>query len=600
MEEPTDHQLNVQSAAQSSMDDGTSSSNPVPISQVMEFSVRYDELPTLPPEASFASVDDLQVDEHVVTHGIPCCPENQKPRIGMSFPSAEVAVSFYRKYALLVNFDVRCGTARKYKDGTLRKKYFYCNRQGFPLSISFDTSNGKRIRNCPSQRCGCEASMVIEQRGSLGYVVTQFVEAHNHGLATGLASQFLRGKRKLSTLHQHFIVGLSKANTGPVKAHKIAKQLFGDYANVGAQEVEFRNFHRDVVQYIGEHDAQMVLDNLTNKKKSCSSYFYEYSVVNGAISRIFWADPICQLNFKAFGDVVTFDATYSLNRYKMIFVPFTGIDNHKNSITFAAALLSREDVESYTWLLNSFLKCMGRAPDIVLTDQDPSLRVVVPKVMPGTHHRFCIWHIMKKLSVKVSHHQLNQHFACTCRLFERVGILCRHVFAALKYAGIRKIPAKYVLNRWTKTAIEIAAQGADPCLVEDCQTIEQPVVAEQELWTEFNACVNLAANDTLKTEYFHHKLKEIRVHFEEVSAGESVRCKSTIIGELIGASNPTEVLVKPPAVVHTKGSGKRLESEFEKAINKPERAPRMCKFCLTLGNHDSRNCPLKEQLNDPK
>ncbi|KAL9671012.1 hypothetical protein QQ045_008575 [Rhodiola kirilowii] len=160
--------------------------------------------------------------------------------------------------------------------------------------------------------------------------------------------------------------------------------------------------------------------------------------------------------------------------------------------------------------------------------------------------------------------------------------------------GIGKIPGKYVLNRWTKTAIETAAQGADTCLVEDCQTIQQPVVDEQEVWTEFNACLNIAANDIEKTEYIHHKLKEMRVHLQEVSAGEPVRCKSTIIGELIGASKPTELLVKPPALVHTKGSGKRLQSEFEKAINKPERAPRMCKFCLTLGTHDSRNCPLKE------
>ncbi|KAL9675611.1 hypothetical protein QQ045_003813 [Rhodiola kirilowii] len=309
-DEPADHQLNVQPAAQSSMDDGAFSSNPVPISQGMEVPVCDDELQSLsPPEASFATVDNVHVDEHC----IPCCPEDEKPRIGMRFPSVELAVDFYRKYALLGSFDVRCGTTRKYKDKTVKKKYFYCNRQGFPVSDSYDTSNGKRIQNCLSQRCGCQASMLIEHRGSLGYIVSEFVEAHNHRLATGRASQFLKAKRKLSVLHHHFIEGLSKANTGPVKAHKIAKQLYGDYENVGAQDIEFRNFHRDVVQYIGVHDAQMEL---------CSSYCYEYSIVNGAILRIFWADPTSQLNFQAFGDVVTFDATYSLNRYYMLLVGY--------------------------------------------------------------------------------------------------------------------------------------------------------------------------------------------------------------------------------------------------------------------------------------
>ncbi|KAL9672143.1 hypothetical protein QQ045_028391 [Rhodiola kirilowii] len=748
MDELADHHPNVEPATESSMDVGGFCSNPVPISQGFEVAVSdYEQ--SLSPEASFADPDNVHVDELVFEHCNPCCPEDQKPKIGISFLSTELAVDFYRNYARLGDFDVRCGTTRKYKDGIVKKKYFYCNREGFPLTDSYNTSNGKRVRNCASQRCGCKASMVIEHRGSLGYVISEFIEYHNHRLATGGGSQFLKGRRKLSLLHQRFIVGLAKANTGPVKAHKIAKQLYGDYANVGAQEVEFRNFHRDVVQYIGDHDAQM-------------------------------------LNFQAFGDVVTFDATYSLNRYKMIFVPFTGIDNHKNSITFAAALLSREDIESYTWLLNCFLKCMGRAPNIVLTDQDPSLREVVPKVMPDTHHRFCIWHIMRKLSsnvsffgsinsefrskmkaivydyhidtedfevkwvhlmaeydmsgnkwllkmyrlrvfwipayfrdiqlggllrttsrsesqnsffgsflnkdmtlvafflnfnsalesqrqtqckcdnensskkllkrtplsievdtlknytrkvsqdvqseiaascfdvsiiklleheevvtyeiqdsryngtiFQVSHHQSSPNFVCTCHLFERIGILCRHVFAAFKSAGIVKIPAKYVLNRWTKTAIETAAQGADTCLVEDCQTIQQSVSAEQELWAEFNACLNMVGNDIEKTEYIHHKLKEMLVHLQEVSAGDPVRCKTTIIGELIGASKPTELLVKAPAVVRTKGSGKRLHSEFEKAINKPERALRMCKFCVTLGNHDSRNCPVKEQLKDP-
>ncbi|KAL9676542.1 hypothetical protein QQ045_004756 [Rhodiola kirilowii] len=265
MDELADHHLNVEPTAESSMDVGASWSNPVPIFQGMEVAVSDDEQ-SLSPEASFAALDNVHVDEHVFEHCIPCCPEDQKPRIGMNFLSTELAVDFYRNYARLGNFDVRCGTTRKYKDGTVKKKYFYCNREGFPLTDSYNTSNGKRLRNCASQRCGSKASMVIEHRGSLGYVISEFIEYHNHRLATGGGSQFLKGKRKLSVLHQRFIVGLSKANTEPVKAHKMMKQLYGDYANVGAQDIEFRNFHRDVVQYISEHDAQMVLDNFAKKK----------------------------------------------------------------------------------------------------------------------------------------------------------------------------------------------------------------------------------------------------------------------------------------------------------------------------------------------
>jgi hypothetical protein len=88
-------------------------------------------------------------------------------------------------------------------------------------------------------------------------------------------------------------------------------------------------------------------------------------------------------------------------RYKMVFVPFTGIDNHNRCITFGAGLLFKEDISSYKWLLESFKKAFGREPNVVVTDQDPSLIQAVPAVFPNSRHRFCMWHIMQKLSVKV-------------------------------------------------------------------------------------------------------------------------------------------------------------------------------------------------------
>lgn len=44
--------------------------------------------------------------------------------------------------------------------------------------------------------------------------------------------------------------------------------------------------------------------------------------------------------------------------YNMIFAPFTGKDNHGKIVTFVAGLLTREDVESYEWILNNFKRCI--------------------------------------------------------------------------------------------------------------------------------------------------------------------------------------------------------------------------------------------------
>ena len=85
----------------------------------------------------------------------------------------------------------------------------------------------------------------------------------------------------------------------------------------------------------------------------------------------------------------------------MVFVPFTGIDNHCNNITLGAGLLSSETIESYSWLLTCFKKCFGKEPLVVVTDQDPAIKQAVASVLPNSRHRLCMWHIMKKVADKV-------------------------------------------------------------------------------------------------------------------------------------------------------------------------------------------------------
>ncbi|GKB11997.1 FAR1-related sequence 5-like protein, partial [Tanacetum coccineum] len=87
--------------------------------------------------------------------------------------------------------------------------------------------------------------------------------------------------------------------------------------------------------------------------------------------------------------------------YKMVFVPFTGIDNHHRSVTLAAALLSNERAKSYGWLLRAFKKAFDREPMVAVTDQDPAMKISVEKEFNNSRHRLCMWHIMEKLSTKV-------------------------------------------------------------------------------------------------------------------------------------------------------------------------------------------------------
>jgi hypothetical protein len=49
----------------------------------------------------------------------------------------------------------------------------------------------------------------------------------------------------------------------------------------------------------------------------------------------------------------------------------------------------------------------GKAPTLILTDEDASMRVAISIVLLDTKHRLCMWHIMKKLPEKIDAHLLH-------------------------------------------------------------------------------------------------------------------------------------------------------------------------------------------------
>nr|GEW46954.1 hypothetical protein [Tanacetum cinerariifolium] len=102
-----------------------------------------------------------------------------------------------------------------------------------------------------------------------------------------------------------------------------------------------------------------------------------YTLPSKELVRLFWADETMKCNYVAFGDVVSFDATFHTNKYGYKFVPFTGINHNQRCVTFGAALLFDETTESFSWKLEAFLKTHKKQPSFAVTDQDGALRNAV-------------------------------------------------------------------------------------------------------------------------------------------------------------------------------------------------------------------------------
>jgi hypothetical protein len=75
----------------------------------------------------------------------------------------------------------------------------------------------------------------------------------------------------------------------------------------------------------------------------------------------------------------------------MPFVSFTGVNHHHQSMMVGCALLVNETVESYTWLLKTWLEAMlGLAPSSIIIDDDKAIGKAIAEVLPNTTHRLCL------------------------------------------------------------------------------------------------------------------------------------------------------------------------------------------------------------------
>nr|GEV39269.1 hypothetical protein [Tanacetum cinerariifolium] len=63
--------------------------------------------------------------------------------------------------------------------------------------------------------------------------------------------------------------------------------------------------------------------------------------------------------------------------------------------------LKKETSEAYGWLLRAFRKAFIQAPNIVVTDQDGAMRLVVAAEFPESTHRLCMCHIIQKIPSKI-------------------------------------------------------------------------------------------------------------------------------------------------------------------------------------------------------
>ncbi|KAH6783669.1 hypothetical protein C2S52_008628 [Perilla frutescens var. hirtella] len=296
-------------------------------------------------------------------------------------------------------------------------KQFVCCKEGRTdetrsnkRAISGELKN-IRVRGELRTNCKAKLSLVKQQTGP-DWIVSTFVEGHNHALSTPSKVHLLRSHRSVSTVKRALTQQFSEANVPTCQKMRLLEIECGGPERIGCTERDIRNLEQELRDEQKGIDAETLIEFFTSEKERNSAFFFDYETDSiNRLSRCFWADPTSRRAYSVFGDVIVFDSTYNTNKYGMIFALFIGVNHHHQTIIFGCGFLSGEKTESYIWLLNKWMEVMPTGPPkVIITDQDPALTKAIAQVLPQTVHRFCLWHILNKFPDKISHVTFRDHY----------------------------------------------------------------------------------------------------------------------------------------------------------------------------------------------
>ncbi|GAB2280668.1 hypothetical protein Dimus_039422 [Dionaea muscipula] len=330
------------------------------------------------------------------------------PKINQQFDSIADVQLFYNTYAKESGFGIRSSSSRKNREDVVMRKEYCCSKEGVGLETMTESSS--RRRGVSRQDCG--AKIAVVKKGEK-YVVTQFVASHNHPLASPRRVHFLRSHRKVSSAKKALTEQLSAINMSRCQQMSLLEVQSGGVEHVGFLQQDLYNVDRDRRKLLAGHDADMLYEYFQTEQEKNAGFIFEIEKDDeGRMTQCFWADATARNSYQYFGDVVVFDTTYNTNRYSLIFAPILGVNHHRQTTIFGCAFLSDETTESFEWLFAVWLKAMQVGPPkMIITDQDPAMTKAIAKIMPTTHHRFCIWHITNKFSEKISALSYKEHYA---------------------------------------------------------------------------------------------------------------------------------------------------------------------------------------------
>ena len=273
-------------------------------------------------------------------------------------------------------------------------KYYYlrCSKYQTPLK-----DNSKKSKNfCKAYYSFTEITRT-DSTGQKEILVelSKSIQTHNHHPLI---------LNKLNEQMEEDIKFFSR-RTKIVDIQKFLETKYGKTLNY--QQIYF--FFRKIHPLFGPKDCQFFINYLSKKKA-----FYRFVSDSNEqhLCKLYFATESMRKNYSNYHDVILLDATYSLNKYQIPVVIFSGIAADSTNIILGIALVNDETLETYNWVLKQFFESHGEIfPTVLVSDQDRAICSDVDKYKNHFDHFLCQWHLIRNLQrnfafLKINHEEI--------------------------------------------------------------------------------------------------------------------------------------------------------------------------------------------------
>ncbi|GAB4848186.1 cyclin-dependent kinase inhibitor far1 [Ancistrocladus abbreviatus] len=338
---------------------------------------------------------------------------NLEPHNGIEFESHEAAYQFYQEYAKSMGFTTSIKNSRRSKKSKdFIDAKFACSRYG----ITPESDSGSGSRRPSVKKTDCKASMHVKRNKDGKWVIHEFIKEHNHELLPALAYHF-RIHRNVKLAEKNNIDILHAVSERTKKMYVEMSRQRGRVQNAGFLKIESSyQFDHGRRLFLDGGDAHILLDYFMHVKKGNPQFFYAIDLnEEQQLRNLFWVDAKSKADYVSFTDVVSFDTTYVRSNDKMPLALVVGVNHHFQPMLLGCALVADETTPTFIWMMKTWLRAMGgKAPQLILTDQDPALKAAIAEVFPMSRHCFPLWTILEKVPENLAH-VIKRHENCASK-----------------------------------------------------------------------------------------------------------------------------------------------------------------------------------------